>query len=84
MFPQLRVQQVTSHQHGCSQLNASWILKSVAEACFGVMEGNRRTPRQPIWTWGEHVKLHTDSNLSSELNQGPWSCEACPTSVITP
>lgn len=25
--------------------------------------------------WGEHMKLHTESNLNFTLNQGPWNCE---------
>lgn len=27
-------------------------------------------------TWGEHVKLHTDRNLSLGMEQDRWSCEA--------
>lgn len=36
----------------------------------------QRTWRKPTWTWREHAKnLHTDSNPSTGLNLGPWSCE---------
>lgn len=32
-------------------------------------------PEETNVNTGEHENLHTDSNPSSGLNQGPWSCE---------
>lgn len=34
-----------------------------------LVPGNWRTESKPLWTSGEHEKLHTDSNASSGLNQ---------------
>lgn len=44
--------------------------------CFWEVGENRRTWRKPMQTQGEHVNLHTDNNLSLELNWGSWGCEA--------
>lgn len=38
--------------------------------------GNQRLLMKPMQTWGERVKLCTDSNLNSGSNWRPWSCEA--------
>lgn len=37
--------------------------------------GNWRTLRKPKHTQVQPVNLSTDSNSSSGLNRGPWSCE---------
>ncbi|KAB5553721.1 hypothetical protein PHYPO_G00041910, partial [Pangasianodon hypophthalmus] len=45
-------------------------------ACFWEVGGNWRTQRKPRQTRGGHVKLHTDSNLSSVPNWGHWRCQS--------
>ncbi|MCI4381488.1 hypothetical protein PGIGA_G00252450, partial [Pangasianodon gigas] len=58
-----------SHIHGDTEQPVQVL------SCFWEVGGNRRTLRKSMRTLREHANLHTDSNLSSGLNQEPWSCE---------
>lgn len=47
--------------------SASWAYH-VPAGCWK-LERNQRTHRKPTPTWGEHAKLHTDSNLITGSSQ---------------
>lgn len=53
-------------------------------ACFWEFGGNQKTQRKPMQTQVEHVKLNTDSNLSSWLTLGPWSFEVAKLPTVPP
>lgn len=42
----------------------------------GDEKGKKQQQRKPMQEQGEHMKCHSDSNLSSGLNWRPRSCEA--------
>lgn len=71
----LGTRQEYSPQMGCHSHLGQFSITN-PHTCFWTVGGYWRTWKKSRQTQREYGKLHRDSDLSSRLNQGPWSCEA--------